>query len=90
MTTDFIGFIDTEETIRPTTPEEDARYALEGAEYSEAAAALLANVRRMLTGNEENACEAAVNGESFNASLIDSLKIQFSREIARWKDGVTA
>jgi hypothetical protein len=84
------GFVDTAEDIRPTTPDEDAAYAAIGEDYAETARALLATVRRRLTGLEEDACEAAVNGDCFNASRIDSLKIQFAREIAAWKDGVRA
>lgn len=84
------GFLDTEDDIPPTTPDEDAAYAAAGAEYAENARALLATVRQWLTGREEDACEAAVNGDSFNATCIDGLCIQFPREIARWKDGVTA
>lgn len=73
--------LETEETLRPNTPEQDARYAAEGKEYATAARAILAVKHHVLTGRETEACENAVNGDSFNASLIDGLKIQFSREI---------
>lgn len=88
------GFIDTEDTIRPTTPEEDAVYAAIGDDYATTAKAILARCRRFLTGREEIECETAAGEDTgktgFDASLIDTLKNQFSREIAEWKDGVNA
>jgi len=74
--------LETEETLRPNTPEDTARYVADGKEYAAAAKAILAVKRNVLTGRETEACENAVNGDSYNASLIDSLRIQFSREIS--------
>jgi len=93
MITDF-GFIDTADDIRPTTPAEDKQYARIGQEYGEAAKAILATCRRLLTGREEIECETAAGEDTgklgFDCCLIDSLRIQFAREIAAWKDGVRA
>jgi hypothetical protein len=86
---EFIGFIDTAATIREDTQAEDVVYSAIGEEYAEAAEALLATVRRRLTGREEETCEAAVNGDSFDAFVLDLLINQYPREIAAWKDGVT-
>jgi hypothetical protein len=88
----MIGFLDTEETIRLSDEADDA-YKAWGDELQEDAQALLATVRHLLTGREITACEAAAdieNSEGIDAYLLANLKIQFSREIARWKDGVTA
>jgi len=84
------GFFDTAETIRENTEAEDVVYSAIGEEYAETAEAILATVRRRLTSREEDACEAATNGDRIDATVIDMLKNQFSREIALWKDGVTA
>lgn len=91
MTTEIIGFVDTEETIGATTPADDAQYASMGREYAETARAILETCCRLLTGREEQECRTAAGEDTgitgFNASLIDNLAIQFSREIAEWKDG---
>jgi len=90
MTLEINILIDTAETIRENTEAEDIVYSAIGQEYAETAQALLSTVRRRMTGREEDACEAAVYGGSFNATLIDMLSNQFAREIAAWKDGVRA
>ena len=88
------GFIDTSETIGATTSEDNARYANMGAEYAETARAILSTCCRVLTGREELECRTAAGEDTgitgFDASMIDSLSIQFAREIAAWKDGVRA
>jgi hypothetical protein len=93
MITEF-GFECTEDEIRQTTPEEDAAYAAAGAEYGETARAILATVRSRLTGREKIECETAAGEDTgkigFDCSVIDTLRNQFAREIAAWKDGVTA
>ena len=83
------GFACTEDEIRMPTPEEDAAYAAAGDEYGETARALLATVRRRLTGREEIECETAAGEDTgrigFDCSVIDTLRNQFAREIAQWQ-----
>jgi len=89
----MIGFFCHEDDIHAPTPEEDAAYRAEGDELQADAQALLATVRHLLSGREIETLEAAAdihNSEGFNVYLIASLKNQFAREIAQWKDGVTA
>lgn len=89
----MIGFMDTEETIGQTTPEEDAAYKAFGDDLQQDARALLATVRHLLTGREIEAVEAAsaiANCDGVNVCLLATLQNQFAREIARWKDGVRA
>jgi hypothetical protein len=80
------AFTDTADSIRPPTPEEDASYKAAGVEYAEIARALLATRFHLMTGREINACQIATGDfdtdEGFNAHLIDSLAIQYSKEIA--------
>lgn len=83
-------FFDTEETIRPTTPEEDAAYAAIGEEIKEDAAAILATCGFMLTGYETTVCEYASGVDNgmlgVPMGLFESLRTQFSREIAEFKN----
>ena len=55
-------------------------------EYSQTARALLATRFHLMTGREINACQIATGDydtdEGFNATIIDSLAIQYSKEIA--------
>jgi hypothetical protein len=80
---------DTEETIRPTTPEEDAAYAAAGDQYASLARALLMTVRHTMTGREIDECEKATGDhddpDGFDCSVIDRLVNQYSREIAQWQ-----
>lgn len=72
--------------------ESNARYAATGAEYAANARALLMTVRRRMTGHEEEECEKATGDhddpDGFDCCVIDRLVNQYSREIAKWKDGV--
>ena len=80
------AFTDTADSIRPPTPEEDASSKAEGVEYAAIARALLATRFHLMTGREINACQIATGDfdtdEGFNAHLIDSLAIQFSKELS--------
>lgn len=79
-------------------PQEEQRAAF-SADDTDAAQAMLATCRNRLTGREETVCERIASTlsddfESFDLSRDDltwfnSLKVQFAREIAMWKDGVT-
>lgn len=93
MITELNGLVDTAETIREMTEHEDAAYHAWGDDLQQDARALLATVRHLMSGREIAVCEAAADieqSDGVDASLLASLKIQFSREIARWKDGVAA
>lgn len=85
------GFLETEETIRPTTPEEDAAYAAIGEDYSTTARALLMTCRHVMSGREINICELATgdhdDDEGFDGNVIDRLAGEFAREIAAWNYG---
>jgi hypothetical protein len=76
---------DTEETIRPTMPEEDAKYAAIGETYGELAKAILATKLHTLTSHEETECRTAAGEDTgitgFDCNVIDTLVNQFSREI---------
>jgi hypothetical protein len=80
------AFTDTADSIRPPTPEEDASYKAAGVEYAEIARALLTRCFNLMTGREINACQIATGDfdtdEGFNATIIDSLAIQYSKEIS--------
>jgi hypothetical protein len=80
------SFTDTADSIRPPTPEEDASYKAAGVEYAQIARALLATRFHFMTGREINACQIATGDydtdEGFNATIIDLLAIQYSREIS--------
>jgi hypothetical protein len=90
MITEY-GFIDTEETIRPPTPQDDADYTAVGKEYAANARTLLMTVRKRMTGREEDECEKATGDhddpDGFDCAVIDRLINQYSAEIAAWKDG---
>ena len=79
-------FYDTADDIRPTTETENAAYKADGAEYARIARALLTRCFPVMTGREINACQNATGDfdtdEGFNAHLIDSLAIQYSKEIS--------
>jgi hypothetical protein len=79
---------DTEETIRPTMPEEDAKYAAIGETYSEVAKAILATKLDTLTSREETECRTAAGEDTgrmgFNCCVIDALALQFSKEITTY------
>lgn len=84
----MFGFTDTEDTIHPTTPEEDAAYAAEGAEIKADAEALLATVRHLLTGPEIDMLEDAAGADaSIDMGMLDSLRIQFYAQICNFKNG---
>jgi len=55
-------------------------------EYSQTARALLTRCFNLMTGREINACQIATGDfdtdEGFNATIIDSLAIQYSKEIS--------
>ena len=80
------AFTDTADSIRPPTPEEDASYKAAGVEYAEIARALLTRCFHLMTGREIDACQIATGDfdtdEGFNATIINSLAIQFSKEIS--------
>lgn len=81
-------FTDTEDTIHPLTPEEDAAYAAWGAEIKADAEALLATVRHLLTGPEITLLEDALGEDaSIALGMLDSLRIQFYAQITNYKDG---
>lgn len=82
----MFGFIDTEETIHPVTPDEAARYEAAGREYAEDATAILAEGFGVLTGNEIHECECAVFGEKFDAMVIDRLRVEFSPAIGQHRN----
>jgi len=77
---------DTADTIRPTTPEEDASYKTEGEEIKADALAILAKCNFMLTGYETQVCECAAgidNGmHGVDMATFTTLRTQFSREIS--------
>jgi hypothetical protein len=79
-------FTDTADSIRPTTPEEDAAYKAEGEEIKADALAILATCEFMLTGYETQVCECAAgidNGmKSVDMATFTTLRTQFSREIS--------
>ena len=81
---------DTEETIHPPTPEEDAQYAAIGETYGELAKAILATKLRTLTSREEIECRTAAGEDTgrigFDCYLIDTLANQFSREIKNYQN----
>lgn len=78
-------------------PEEAIRAAF-SADDTDAALAMLDTCRSRLTGREEEICERIASTlqwsfDEFSLSREEiqwfaSLKIQFAREIAAWKDGV--
>ena len=82
--------IDTEETIHPPTPEEDAQYAAIGEEIAEDARAILATCGHLLTGYETQVFENATGIENgmlgIPMDIIDNLRNTFSREIATYKN----
>lgn len=81
--------IDTEHTIGPVTEEESRRYNEIGRELQETAQALLATVRHLLCGPELTTCESASHieeSDAIDAGCLMRLQIQFSREIAQWKE----
>jgi hypothetical protein len=81
-------FTDTEDTIHPPTPEEEAAYAAEGAEIKADAEALLATVRHLLTGPEITLLEDALGEDaSIDLGMLDSLRIQFYAQICNFKNG---
>jgi len=91
----MIGFFDNEETIGEQAvramAEAEADHKAFGDELQLDATALLATVRHLLTGHELKVLEAASdihNSDGIDVSVIASLRIQFAREIAAWKDGV--
>jgi hypothetical protein len=81
---------DTTETIRLTTPEEDAAYAAIGETYCDLARAILATKLHTLTGREEIECRTAAGEDTgrigFDCNVIERLAIQFSREICQYKN----
>lgn len=87
------GFACTEEDMLLPKAEENARYQAMGEDLKATGRALLATVRHLLTGYEMRVCEAASDipdCDGVDVGCMMNLQIQFSREIARWKDGVTA
>lgn len=81
---------DTEETIRPTTPEEDTQYAAIGETYGELAQVILAIKLHTLSGREEIECRTAAGEDTgrmgFDWEVIDRLATQFSREISQYQN----
>jgi len=77
---------DTEDSIRPPTEEEENAYRAAGVYYAQIARALLTRCFKVMSGREINACQIATGDydtdEGFRAHLIDSLAIQYSREIS--------
>jgi len=77
---------DTEDSIRPLTEEEENAYRAAGVYYAQIARALLTRCFNVMSGPEINACQIATGDydtdEGFRAHLIDSLAIQYSREIS--------
>ena len=82
------GYIltDTEDDIRMPTEAEDAAYKATGIHYAQVARALLTRCFDQMSGREIDACQIATGDydttEVFRAHLIDSLAIQFSKEIS--------
>lgn len=81
-----LTLLDYEETIRPVTPEEDARHNAIGEDYARIARALLAKCFHLMTGREIDACQAAAgdydDDEGFDTNTLDRLANQFPREIS--------
>jgi hypothetical protein len=81
---------DTADTIRPPTPEEDAAYKAKGKEIEADAIAILATSEKFLTGYETQVCERAAgfhNGMTgVDMGVFNSLRTEFSREIAKYKN----
>lgn len=79
---------DTADSIYMPTPEEDAEYAAIGKTYEGLAKAILATKLRTLSGREQLECRTAAGEDTgvigFNCHVIDSLAIQFSREISEY------
>ena len=86
----MIRFIDTEDTIHPPTPEEDAAYHAEHAELVADATALLATVRHLLTGREIDMLESLVNADrdsnGIDVTMIEQMRNQFYAQICNHKD----
>ncbi len=80
--------LDTQLTIHPPTPAEDAAYAATLAEYANTARALLATCRPLMTGLEIETCENATGDHDdhagFDGKVIERLANQFPKEIADW------
>jgi hypothetical protein len=79
---------DTEDTIHPPTPEEDAAYNAQGDEIAEDAVALMATVRHLLTGMEIDTLEAAIDkdGGTVDMAVFESLRLQFYAQMCNHKD----
>jgi hypothetical protein len=91
------GFIDTAETIGEQAVrlmhEDDAAYTQFGKDLQEDALAILGTMRHLLTGYEMLHCEKAADlddADEIDVAVIERLRNQYSREIAAWKDGVSA
>lgn len=86
------GFIDTAETL--TLAEHDYKdYEQYGDDLQQDAKALLGTVRHLMSGYEMQVCEATSDineADEIDVAVITRLRNQFAREIAAWKDGVTA
>jgi len=82
------GYIltDTEDDIRMPTEAEDAAYEATCIHYAQVARALLTRCFNVMSGPAINACQIATGDfdtdEGFNATIIDSLAIQYSKEIS--------
>jgi hypothetical protein len=86
------GFIDTAETLE-INEADDSAYTQLGDDLQQDAKALLATVRHLMSGYEMQVCEAAAeidDADEIDVDVITRLRNQFVREIAAWKDGVTA
>jgi len=79
-------FDDTEDDIRTPSEAESAAYRAAGVEYAQTARALLTRCFNKMSGQEINACQIATGDydtdEGFRAHLLDSLAIQYSKEIS--------
>ena len=73
---------DTEDTIQPVTPEDDAIYCTIGKEYADKARRLLGRMRSIMSGNEMRQCEAAASEyDEFDTDVIDRLWNQFGYQL---------
>jgi len=81
-------FTDTEDSIHPPTPEEDAAYADWGTSIKADAVALMATVHHLLTGMEIATLEAAIDqdGGKVDMAMFEALRNQFYAQMTNHQD----
>ena len=77
MSTDEFTLTDTEETIQQSI-EADEAYSATGRDYQERARLLLDAGGEMLSGNERDNLQAAIDGDIFDMTAIDRLWTEFA------------